>query len=146
MSRYTTVRAALISWRMLMLVLGLTVGCATTPSSTTPSATTDLLTARNKVAGTVRMAEMLDLMAQQAWEHERLSAARYQHLHEQFGIIQHYWKLYAELAAIDLTSRGGQSNRQTTQTAGQGVMDTFQGMLEQAQAWGLVQDINELQP
>jgi hypothetical protein len=140
------VRSAFISCGMAILLAGLVTGCGTTPPPTVPSATTELLTERNRVAATLRMAERLDQIAQQAWEEKRLSTTRYQRLHAQYGVIQQYGTRYAQQATIDLMTRREQRDRDDRHVVAQAVSETFQSMLEQAQSWGLVQDIKELQP
>jgi osmotically-inducible protein OsmY len=146
MPRDSTIRAAFISWATLILAVGLASGCATAPRPTVPSATTELLTERNKVAETLRMGEALDRIAQQAWEEKRLSTTRYQELHGQYAVMQQYGTRYAQQATVDLMGRREQSDRQDRQVVAQALIETFQSMFEQAQAWGLVQDVNELQP
>lgn len=146
MRRHSKGRAAFIPWGMFVLVLGLAAGCATTPRPTIPAATTALLTERNKVAVTLRMAERLDQLAQQAWEEQRLSATRYHQLHGQYGVMQQYGTRYAQQATLDLMTRREQRGRDDRHVMAQAVMETFQSMLEQAQAWGLVQDIKQLEP
>jgi hypothetical protein len=140
------VRSAFISCDMAILLAALVTGCGTTPMPTVPSATTELLTERNRVAVTLRMAERLDQIAQQAWEEKRLSTTRYQQLHGQYGIMQQYGTRYAHQATVDLMTHREQHDREDRQVLDQVVMETFQAMLEQAQAWGLVQDAKELQP
>ena len=146
MRRHSKGRAAFIPWGMFVLVLGLAVGCATTPRPTIPSATTELLTERNRVAVTLRMAERLDQIAQQAWEEQRLSATRYHQLHGQYAAMQRYGTRYAQQATVDPMTRREQSDREDRAMVAQAVLETFQSMFEQAQDWGLVQDIGELQP
>ena len=146
MRRHSKGRAAFIPWGMFVLVLGLAAGCATTPRPTIPAATTALLTERNKVAVTLRMAELLDQLAQQAWEEQRLSATRYHLLHGQYTAMQQYATRYAQQATVDLMTRREQSDRDDRHVMAQVVTETFHNMLEQAQAWGLVQDIKQLEP
>ena len=129
-----------------MLLLGLAAGCATIPPPTVPSATTELLTERNRVAVTLRMGERLDQIAQQAWEEKRLSTTRYHQLHGQYQVMQQYGIRYAQAATVDLMTRREESDRDDRHVMAQALTETFQNMFEQAQAWGLVQDIKELQP
>ena len=92
------------------------------------------------------MGEALDRLAQQAWEEKRLSTTRYEQLHGQYAVMQQYGTRYAQQATVDLMPRRERHDRDNRQVMAQAVMETFQTMFTQAQAWGLVQDIQELQP
>jgi hypothetical protein len=146
MPRHPEGRAAVIAYGMAVWLMGLAFGCARPPPPTVPSATTELLTERNRVAVTLRMAERLDQLAQQAWEEQRLSATRYHQLHGQYAAMQQYATRYAQQATVDLMTRREQRDRDDRHVVAQAVMETFQDMFEQAQAWGLVRDIQQLEP
>jgi hypothetical protein len=130
---------------LLVLIVVSLVGCASS-SSPVPPLSEASNTERNRVAEMVRMADTLELIAQRAWDGGRLSAPRYQELHDQHRAVHYWWKLYSNMVGIELISRGGRTDGTTKQIAAGGIQEAFQKMVIQAQAWNVIHDVNELKP